>query len=80
MAFDRSSGLDRAMRSSSCPESIILGVSPLITLMKEQVLIMEKRGITSLYSGDMDENSRRISAYIHESRKLVKFCLLAGLN
>ena len=36
----------------------MLVVSPLIALMKEQVLRMEERCVTSLYSGDMDDRKR----------------------
>ena len=49
LAFD-------SVRSSSCSKSIVLIASPLIALMKEQVIPMEERCVTSLYSGDMDDS------------------------
>ena len=36
----------------------MLVASPVIALMKEQVLRMEERCVTSLYSGDMDDSKR----------------------
>ena len=51
LAFDN-------VRSSTCSKSIVPVVSPLIALMKEQVLEWRK-GVSPLYySGDMDDSRR----------------------
>ena len=43
---------------TASPKSIVLVVSPLIALMKNQVKAMQERNVSSLYAGDMDEKAR----------------------
>lgn len=43
---------------SAAPKSIVVIVSPLVALMKDQVKAMEERNVSSLYAGEMDEKAR----------------------